>query len=513
MAGQLNNFRFSRSMNVWSDKVTQKNHLGTMLVEAQNRGMGQRATDLMIRLMGFKCGKTLESFLAKYPTKELEDDRYLYWQVIGSSLRNEPLIEARDEEGNVVEATSGMIGAHTAPFYLVFATDIFHDGEFIVGNLNEQYQFRILEDPREEGSNFVYKVELAGGNEDGVPSERLLAGERFSVESAFVESGLSRKVGGINYASPTSMRNEWSTIRLDKKVSGDMLNSKLAIQLPVAEEKQGGKYSIKYVGTWMHYVDWQVEETFSRYKNHALGWGVSNQNEGGEYKNIGKSGNVIKTGNGLFKQMEFGYTHFYNDFSLKVLEEALYNILSNTEDFGNRNIVLCTGERGAALFNKAVMQEVSGWTMYAFNGDNLGVVKKTSADFTGSTQALAAGAQFTEFYAPMGIHLKLCVLPFYDDTVRNKIKHHLGGLASSYIFDIFDMGTQEHQNIFKCRIKGQSETRSYRWGFRNPFTGQFGNSNMSYDEDSASVTKFTQLGICILDPTRTMRILPSELAC
>ena len=43
------------------------------------------------------------------------------------------------------------------------------DGEYIVGNLNELYQFRILGDARTEGSNAVYKVELGGGNTQGVP--------------------------------------------------------------------------------------------------------------------------------------------------------------------------------------------------------------------------------------------------------------------------------------------------------------------------------------------------------
>lgn len=46
-----------------------------------------------------------------------------------------------------------------------------------------------------EGTNAVYKCELMGGNVAGVPSERLLAGERFSVEAAFVEKELSRAVG------------------------------------------------------------------------------------------------------------------------------------------------------------------------------------------------------------------------------------------------------------------------------------------------------------------------------
>ena len=38
-------------------------------------------------------------------------------------------------------------------------------------------------------------MELGGGNTQGVPAERLLSGERFSVEAAFVEDELSRAVG------------------------------------------------------------------------------------------------------------------------------------------------------------------------------------------------------------------------------------------------------------------------------------------------------------------------------
>lgn len=43
-----------------------------------------------------------------------------------------------------------------------------------------------------EGTRAVYKVELAGGNVLGCPAERLLAGEKFSIEAAYVERELSR---------------------------------------------------------------------------------------------------------------------------------------------------------------------------------------------------------------------------------------------------------------------------------------------------------------------------------
>ena len=46
---------------------------------------------------------------------------------------------------------------------------------------------------------------------------------------------------------------------------------------------------------------------------------------------------------------------------------------------------------------------------------------------------------------------------------------------------------------------------------RNPFTGQMGNPYMPYDEDSATIHKMTTTGVCVLDPTRTMSLIPAIL--
>ncbi len=291
MAGKLGRFQM-QGFQTWKG-LTKENHLGSIFQTAP-----QKATDLMVQLLAFYRGKTLDTFLNQFPVKEFEDDAEYYWEVIGSSRRNIPLVEARDENGTVVTAASANTGVGTAPFYLVFGEDWFADGEYIVGNLNEIYQFRVLGDPKVEGSNYVYKVELAGGNSIGVPAERLLAGERFSVEAAFVEKEMSRKVGDVRFSSPVSMRNEWSVVRIQHKVSGSMLNKKLAVGIPISKETTGG-YKKDTVNMWMHYVDYEVETQFSEYKNNALAFGRSNRNNNGEYKNIGKSGNVIKTGAGL----------------------------------------------------------------------------------------------------------------------------------------------------------------------------------------------------------------------
>lgn len=500
MAGSLGKFQM-KGFTYWKG-LTRENHLGTVFQLEQ-----QKASELMVQLLAMYRGKSLETFLSQFPTKEFENDSEYYWDVIGSHRRNIPLLEARDENGQVVEANRPTnVGAGTQPFYLVFAEDWFADGEFIVGELNEVYQFRILGNPIAEGTNFVYKVELAGGNIDGCPPERLLAGERFSIEAAFVEKELSRKVGDVRFSSPISMRNEWSTIRIQHKVPGSMLNKKLAVGIPVITND--GKKVVHNM--WMHYVDYEAEVQFADYKNNALAYGRSNRNANGEYMNIGKSGSAIKTGAGLFEQMEVSNTYYYNTFSLKLLEDALYELSASKLGFGERTFVIKTGERGAIQFHKAVSNAVNGWGMFQLNGDALGVVKKTSSQL--HDNALTAGYQFTEYKAPNGVTIKLEVdSAFYDDPVRNKIKHPDGGVAYSYRYDIFDIGTMDQPNIFKCAIKGQPEIRGYQWGLRNPFTGQMNNPYMSFDEDSAVMHKMATFGVCVLDPTRTLSLIPNIL--
>lgn len=502
MAGKLGKFQMVGFQH-WKG-VTKENHLGQIFQLAP-----QKATNLMVQLLAYYRGKTLDTFLNQFPVREFDDDNEYYWDVIGSSRRNIPLVEARDENGQVVTDGHANVGIGYAPFYLVFPEDWFADGEILWGNLNEAYPLRVLGEARFEGTNAVYKVEVFGTNSKGVPAERLLAGERFSIGYAPVERSFSRKVGDIRFSSPVSLRNEWSTIRIHHKVGGSMLNKKLAVGIPITKETEGGKLVKDTTNMWMHYVDYELELQFSEAKNNVLAWGVSNRNSNGEYLNFGKSGEAIKTGAGLFEQMEVANTMYYNHFSLKLIEDALYELSASKLDFNDRYFVIKTGERGAIQFHKEVLKTVSGWTQFVLDNNSIGVVQKTPSRL--HENALSAGFQFVEYKAPNGVRVKIDVDPFYDDPVRNKVLHPEGGVAYSYRYDIMYIGTMDQPNIFKCAIKGQNEFRGYEWGLRNPFTGQMGNPYMSHDEDSATFHRMATLGICVLDPTRTMSIIPAIL--
>lgn len=91
-----------------------------------------------------------------------------------------------------------------------------------------------------------------GGNTNGCPPERLLAGERFSIDFAPVEQELSRKAGNVRFTSPISMRNEWTTIRIYHKVTGSMLNKKLAVGIPITKATESGKLVKDVANMWMH---------------------------------------------------------------------------------------------------------------------------------------------------------------------------------------------------------------------------------------------------------------------
>lgn len=480
--------------------TTRKNHISSIY-----RSAPQAASDLMIELLASKRGRSLETFLSKFPTKEFDSDDAFYWDIIGSSRRNIPIKEARDFHTNTV-LTEGMAGKNGSKFKVVFGEDWFADGNVIVGEKNEVYPLRVIGDGINEGTDVVYIVELMGGVTGGMPVEELSNGKRFSVDYSPVEAEFSRAVGDIRFSSPTRVYEEFSHIRIKHEVPGNALDNKLIVGIPVLTKDN--KKTV--LNKWMHYVDYKLEETFSEEKNNLLVYGRSNKNTNGEYTNIGKSGGVIKMGAGIREQQSYGPTEQYNRFDLKLLEDILVDISTQKIRFADRIFILRTGERGAMQFHKAVLSSISGWKFLTLDNSSVNMVTKANSPLHGN--ALKAGFQFTEFLAPNGVIVKVEIDPMYDDPVRNKIMHPNGGVAESYRYDIYYMGTQEAPNIQLAAVKGSPEMRGYQSGMRNPFTGETNIEYMSTDKDGAVMHKQWTGGAMVLDPTKIMTLLPAILA-
>ncbi|MDR2233936.1 MAG: hypothetical protein LBE56_12565 [Tannerella sp.] len=306
------------------------------------------------------------------------------------------------------------------------------------------------------------------------------------------------------------MRNEFSRIRLQHKVPGRMLNRRVECGIPCKDPKTN---QVKVETLWMYHVEWVFEQQFSQDKNYCLMYARSNRSSNGEVRNYGKSGNILSTGSGIREQMSVGHVTYYNQFSLKMLENALFELSTGVLGYNMRNFVLETGERGAAKFSEEALKTTSGWQSNIWmDAERLGMVGKTTSEL--SSNALKAGFQFTEFLFANNIRVTIKVNPFYDDVVRNKLIHPVfGGPAESYRYDIYYIGNTDEPNIQLCKINGMEEQRGFQAGpFGNPFTGEANTNFASFDEDAAVIHKMATLGAIVLDPLRTMSFIPSVLA-
>jgi hypothetical protein len=489
----------------WSG-LTLKNHIGAIF-----GSQPQLISPLTTVLLQNSGMKNLDTTLSLFPEKKLDSSDDFVWKVVGSDERNIPLVSA-SYAGAVVDGNSTNVGAGRGRILLTFGEKYFSRVHVIAGIHPDDYQFRLVEEPYEEGGNYVYEAEVWGGQETlgGVPGTELLPGNRFSIESSYVEDELSNKGSDIQFTSPYLMRNSISTLRFEHKVSGAMIDCKVQpVYYTGIETRNPETGKVHTSTTWMQEVYWQFEKAISRVKARTLMFGKTNRDENGRFLNKGESNIEIKAGSGIREQSEVSNTTSYNKFSIRLLEDLLSELSEGKLDWGERKFMLRTGERGASQFHRAVTREASGWTSLGFDNTNQNAIQSVSSKF--HSNAFSAGFQFTEWKAPNNIHVMLEVDPMYDDRVRNKILHPDGGVAESYRYDILYIGSMEEPNIQKVSVKGHEEIRGYIGGIRDPYTGRRGGV-MQHMEDSATMSAMIWTGALVKDSSRTATLKPSLLA-
>ena len=489
----------------WSG-LTLKNHIAS--IYGNKPHLITPLTTVLLQNSGMK---NLDTTLSLFPEKVIPTADDFVWKVVGSDERSIPLVEAR-YNGVVVQDTDTGIGEARSLYELVFAEKYFTKMHLIAGHRPDVYQHRIIEEPYEEGGLYVYTCEAWGGQESlkGIPGDEFIPGMRFSIEGAPVEDELSIQGAGIQFTSPYLMRNSTTSIRMETKVSGAMIDCKINhVYFAGIETRDANTGKVHKSVTWMQEVYWQFEKALSRIKARTIMFGKTNRDENGRFLNKGNSNIEIKAGSGIREQMEVSNTTTYNKFSIRMLEDLLSELCEGKLEFSQRKFMLRTGERGAAQFHRAVTAEASGWMALPFDNTNTNAIQKVQSKF--HDNAYSAGFQFTEWRAPNNIHIMLEVDPMYDDKVRNKIMHPDGGVAESYRYDILYIGAMDEANIQKVKVKDADELRGYYAGIRNPFTGQKGGV-MQHMEDSATMTALVEgTGALVKDAGRTATFKPALL--
>jgi len=457
------------------------------------------------------------TYLAGFSTLKIEDhEEEFTWKMIGSTYRNIPLKEARIGSTTVTSSHNN-VGALGSRFVLVFPERWFNEGEIIVGELNEVYRMRIIGEPAPEGADFAYTCEVTGDNYTyGIPGSELLAGKKFSWEYATIETEGHDDVGGLRFSTALAMKQSITMYRKSYSLYGREFGRKM--MTPVKLKGNDGKLTSFNMA--MPWVEWTFEQEMEREFNQGLIFGRSNRDEFGNFHDRGKSGNLIKEGAGLREQKLVGNTIIYDTFSLKLIEDALYQISAGRLDKSERIFTLRTGERGAIQFHNACSAVLNSWTPlgnYGVNaGGNVALTRSVSSPL--HDNAVSFGSQVVEYRGPNNVIVRLEVDPAYDDTSRNKIMKgysEINGPAESYRYDLDYIGSVQEPNIQLVEVKGWEQgMRGYHGGpkgFNDPFQGA-GMGTGSNGVDKYTMTKVRKGGIVVYDPQRCMTLLPQELA-
>jgi len=464
--------------------LTTENHLGAIWEAAPNK-----VSDMIMTVQQNYFGNNIDSVLNQFPVLEMKDDASFTWDLQSQGLDNIPLVEARID-GTAVVPTDQPGKNHTT-FELVFGKNWFSDTERIVGEQNETYPIIIIEEPKQEGVNWVYTCQMDTGDANMfIPYDELLGGKVFSGEYSPVERTLSRKGRQLRYKSKITMRNDFSQIRIEKKTPGNLSGKKMGSYFKDAEGN--------IVKFWQAYESFMFDNAFREDINKLLMFGTSNRSADGTYKIAGKSKYKIQEGAGIRQQMESANSSFYNTFDINELAKRLLDLSEGKLGYDEREFVLRTGERGAYEFHKALEKYSQLFTPLEDNSR----MYKTSKGI--SQMEYGYGGQFVEYKGPNNIKVCLSIDSMYDDRERNKLVHPNGGVVESYRYDIMDIGTTDGApNIQKVKVAGQPIIHKYIKGMRNPYSpdGEF--SSVGTAEDAWEEHKMYCGAAIVRDPSRT----------
>lgn len=480
-------------------KLTREEHLGFM--GAQNPQWISKVID---RVYEVTYGSdNIVSFIDRLPVKYLDDDTPFRWALQGAEERNYPLVKATMSPSVAAPqiTNADQAGLNYGRFYLWFGEDAFSVSSVIVGHHVDLYSLRVMK-ALEIGGYYVYEVQLVTGDPNlFVPEDEVAPNTLWSEEYGLVEQTLSIRGNTVKHSSPFILENEFSVIRKNYEVPGNMIRKGKNPPM-IFQYSSDGK---KIFTAWISKLEWDFITQFRRDKARLLMYGKSTRTPDGGYSMKGESNNVIKAGYGLIDQISMGNTIYYNDFSLDFLTDIAMSISVGKIPEDKRKLVLSTGEYGAYQIHKALANRAKEFP-WLISDHNIKV--------EGGKIVLDEG-QMIKYRFINGIEFSLVIDPMKDDPIRNKIPHPKGGLASSYIYDILDFGTTNgNPNIQRVAVKGDEEIYRYIGGLRDPYTN-YNNTGIPVSAstmvDGFVVMKWFQGAIQLNNPLRTARIIPSIL--
>jgi len=477
----------------WAN-YTMENHLGYNAYIKPTQ-IAQDAVQFIATTKSLSKGITPLMDLTKGQGKTITiDTREWEWKLYGTSCRPAIVIE-NVEEGNET------CGIQFTKFKLKLDSDYYVIGDVLAPRGPKQFQARIQEEPVPDGNGYIYTLALMTDDPTFyLPSKFLQSGEQWKkMFSTYSEARVG--AGSTMYnESPYFIMRSWLTHTAKKyRITGDAARARLVVRPLIVDSKTGK--TDKGSDMWYHYAEAVAEREWKEEQEYILMYSRSTKKVIDE-----QTGLPVNQGPGLQELMEEGNVHYYNNFTIRLVENFLRDIFFNRVKPENRNIYMLTGQIGLEMFDKAVKNIING----NFSDQAVYYIDDSGNKVDRSQGGTLAYGNYYKAYNMQWGTLIPVWFPLYDDLEKHtEINPDTGYPTESQRFTFLNLGLGDgmtSDNIMYVERK-DSESFGYMCGTYTPYGPNKGNMPMSYPGDYFDVYRTKQLGIQLTDPKLTGELI------
>lgn len=338
-------------------------------------------------------------------------------------------------------ATSGtQIGLGGVPFQLSFGVKWFDVTDVLVGDDGQTY-VRIMSEPIQRGSSYVYTAQLVTANkEESIDPELLQVGARWSKEWSSVEEN-SVKGGAHGFTTPYKLRNVLTTLRKTVKVSREAAKTIMVIEMYSPEDPS------KKTKLWAKLEEWTAMAKWYRELDASYLYSTMTKGDDNTISLTGENGRAVIQGAGMREQIAPANKRHYTKLTYEILDELLLDLSYAANKWGGEyNFLGLTGMMGMSEFDSAIKA-------YA-KGNNI-TVTQNGTFINGSGSELEFTGYFKKVTFMNNISLTMKRFPPYDDVERNRQLHPISQKPiESYRITILNFGQKDGEaNICKMALK------------------------------------------------------------
>jgi hypothetical protein len=400
-------------------------------------------------------------------------------------------IRAAQQAGADVVSTD-VPGLNQQPFQIWLAEKWFGPGAILEFD-DKEFQVRVVGEPYQDGSDWVYTVVVADGQpESYIPPSLLAAGKQVSRTGSAYEE-YSDEADIVNYQTPFKLRNHLTTMRMTYDITGDAYSSVMVIAIRDPKTKKSTFY-------WSAYQEWVALRQWYERIDRMTMYSKFNAKSDGTVSLQGTNGRPVYIGAGLLQQIAPANRKPYTTLTLDLLDTFMSDLSYNILGQGERKFLALTGEMGMREFDRVLRAKASGYTLV------------DTKFVSGSGQNLELGGQFTSYKGLNGIEMTLKHFPIYDNPVFNRKLHPTSGKPlESYRMTFIDFGMRDGEsNIRKVVRKDREFVMWHVAGAVAPGAGHAKSitTMRANAKDGYQVNFLSEQGIMLADPTTS-----GELYC